>query len=413
MAETKEIVFDEKTGISAEEQKEILAQINRITEKNRLSLSKSVGADTEKTAVKAKKSGALFPLIVNAAAVAILLGGALLLVSFNGKKDAQVRTGSAVYDLTERALIEEIRKDTAAKIAAKESEIDTISSRLEDVDAQLLQLHSSNQELNAEQRAAQERLRALQNSYRTDLSALQEERSRILEDSRTKEARYRAQLEERAREYAAAQQKTTGELTSAMGELERLSGEQEKAAAMDAQLAGGLAAISALVQNSQYDQASVAVENLRAFNNQSAFSASRSFASRREFYNKAIDSVDAMIEEVRRNIGVDSRDLLSKNAKLENTVAEMQKTMTAFSLDSSGQARRLVELEESVSSLRTSSSALQTSVAEKDRAISSLETERNGLNQTVSDLKTVNAEQEQEIVNLRSQLSIIRQALQE
>jgi len=413
MVETDKVTFDEGTGISAEEQKEIYSQINKIAEKNRLSLSKGASGSAQSYKIDAKKKDIIFPLVVNAGAIIVLLIGIFLISYINGRKDAEVRTGSAVYDITEKALIEEIRKDTAQKIAAKETEIDSISSRLEDVDAQLTQLHSNNEELTAEQRALQNRLLAMQNAYRQELASLNEERSRILEESRAKEARLRAQLEERAREFAAAQQKTTGELTSAMGELERLSGEQEKAAAMDAQMAGGLAAINALVQNSRYDLADQAVKNLRAYNNQGVFSTSRSYASRREFYNQAIDSVEAMIEEVRKNIGVDKQDLLAKNTQLEKTVSEMQKTLAAISTDSSGQARRLIELDESVSELRASNSTLQTAVAEKDRAISSLETEKSGLNQTVSDLKSVNAEQEQEISNLRSQLSIIRQALQE
>jgi len=408
-----DVNFDEETGISAEEQKEIYSQIDKIAEKNRLSLSKGAVGSVQSSAINAKKNGALFPLIVNGAAIVILLAGAFLLVFVNSKKDEQVRTGSAVYDITEKALIEEIRKDTAEKIAAKETEIDSISSRLEDVDAQLAQLYSSNEELNAEQRVLRERLIAMQNAYRQELTSLNEERSRILEESRTREARLRAQLEERAREFAAAQQKTTGELTSAMGELERLSTEQEKLTAMDAQMSGGLSAINALVQNSRYDEAMEAVESLRILNNQGAYSTSRSYASKREFYNQAINSIGLMIEEVRKNIGVDKRDLLAKNTQLENSIAEMQKTLAAFSSDSSGQARRLVELDESISALRTTTAALETSVAERNRTISSLETERGNLNQTVSDLKSVNAEQEQEISNLRSQLTIIRQALQE
>lgn len=84
-----EAVFDKNSGISLEEQKEILARINGIPEKSRRSLSKG-----EKSVYKAKKNGAFFPLAVNIAALAVLLCGALSLFFFNSRTDAKIRTGA-------------------------------------------------------------------------------------------------------------------------------------------------------------------------------------------------------------------------------------------------------------------------------------------------------------------------------
>ena len=122
MMTSDEIVFDSKSGISVEEQKEILSKINGIAEKNRRALSENSDVKSgDKQKIKAKKNAAVFPMIVNMAAIAILAGGGYFLVSFNGKKDAQIKTGTAVYNHMERALIEEIRRDTTAKIAARRS----------------------------------------------------------------------------------------------------------------------------------------------------------------------------------------------------------------------------------------------------------------------------------------------------
>jgi hypothetical protein len=132
MNNTEEIILDEKSGISIEEQKEILTHINGIAEKNRRRLAEKESGETHgKTVINPKKKGGIFPLAVNIAAAVILIGGALLLVSFNGKIDMQNRTGGAVYNLTEQALIEEIRKDTSLKLAEKDKEINSIFSRLE------------------------------------------------------------------------------------------------------------------------------------------------------------------------------------------------------------------------------------------------------------------------------------------
>jgi chromosome segregation ATPase len=424
MTDNGNVVFDTKSGISIEEQKEILSQINKIAEKNRKSLSQGAtqgvsSGDTQKIAVNAKKSGALFPLAVNIAAAVVLIGGALLLVMFYGKRDEQVRTGGAAYNVTERAVLEGIRKDTAEKIAAKETEIANIATRLDDVDSELMKLYSSNQELTAEQLAAQQRLLAMQSVFRDELAALQEERSNILEDARSKEARLRAQLEERTREFAAAQQRASNELDFAVSELERLTTEQQKIAVVDAQISGALASVSGYVKNSQYEQAEQAVETLRQFLNNNLLSSSRTFQSRREFYNQSVNLMETMIVDARKNSGVQSAsggaeqfEHAAKAAQLEDRVAEMQKTIDAYNSGSSGQMRRIGELEETVASLRGANSALEQTTAEKDRAISSLETENTNLSANVRQLQSANTTQEQVIVNLRDQLTNIRQTLQ-
>jgi len=430
MTDNDEVVFDSKSGISIEEQKEILNRINGIAENNRRLLSQGMESKTggkkrgAKPVIKARKTGAFFPLAVNIAAVIVLCGGAFLLIFFNGRVDAQVRTGTAVYNITERVLIEEIRRETAEKITAKEREIALINFRLEEVDSRLKLLYSDNQELSSEQLAARQDLLFMQDSYRAELAVLNEERSQILVDSHSREARLRAQLEERTREFAAAQQKTSSELDSAMSELEHLAGEQEIIAAIDAHLAGGLVVVGDMVQNGEYDQAAQTVENLRLFNNGNSLASARSFQSRREFYNQAINSMEVMIAELRKNSGADAGrenwDLQEKTAQLEDTIAEMQKTIDTFNAGSSSQTRRLNELEASISTLRNANASLQTTVTEKDRTINSLETERASLTQTVAardntvrELQSANSTQEQEITTLRNQLTIIREALQD
>jgi chromosome segregation ATPase len=422
MTNNDEVVFESGSGISIEEQKEILSKINGIAEKNRRRLSQGFEQDVkygEKIQVKAKKKDVLFPLAVNIAAVLLLSAGGFFLLSFFGKMDAQVREGSAVYNLTERALIEEIRKDTAEKIASKEIEISSILSRLEDVDVQLSLLYSSNQELTSEQLVSQERLLKMQNSYRSDLSSLQEERSQILEASRSRESKLRAQLEERNREFSAAQLKTSGELDYAVSELDRLTNEQEKNAAIDAQFSGALASISVMIQEGQYDQASQLIKNLRFFLNNSVTASVRLFQARKEFYVQAINSMEIIIEDALKYRGTDEWDAQLKIIQLEETISDMEKTIAGFNAGSSGQISRIAELEASVSSLRTANSSLETGATEKDRTIRTLESERVNLNQTVAsrdntvkELQTSNAAYEQEIASLRNQLAIIRQALE-
>jgi len=399
----EDVVFDEKSGISVEEQKEILSKINGIAEKNRKLLSQTTQIKKGEIVINAKKSGAGFPLAVNIAAVVVLLAGVFLMFFFYGRKDSQVRIGRAVYDIAERTLIQEIRKDTSEKIAEKEMEITTITTRLDEVDDELSKLYSSNQALTKEQIAAQERLLALQNSFREELSVLQDEKSQILEASRSREARLRAQLDERAREYAAAQQKVSGELDYANSELDRLTTEQEKIAAIDAQVSGGLAAVKDYIKNEQYDQASRVVENIRHFCNTNTLASSRVFQSRRDFYNQSIDFVEAMIIDARKNsgssLGAEQFDLMAKNVQLQDKINEMQKTNDALKSGGSGLTTRISELE--------------TSITEKDTKISTLESEKNNSSAEINRLNTVNKAQEQEMTRLKRQVDIAQNALKE
>jgi hypothetical protein len=422
MTANDEVFLNAASGISIEEQKEILSAINGIAEKNRRRLSSGAFKEAERqngkrARIDAKKSGAVFPLAVNVSAAAALCAGALLLISFNGKTDLQLRSGNAVYNLTERALIEDIRKDTAEKLAAKETEILFISSRLEEVDAQLLLLtyyYVNNPSAQTDER---ERLLNLQFLYREELAVLQDERSQILEASRLREAPLRAVLEEREREFLSRQQNISEELDSAMKELERLSGEQEKIAAIDAQVAGALSSVNALVRNGQYAQALSAVGQIRLFLGAGFHVSSRSFQARRDFYYQAIDFAQEMIvlnsnaggTLVISEVGGQTElelELEKANAQLEQKAADLQKTIDTLSSGSSGQAARLTELESAVTTLRSSVSSLENASAEKDRTISALQTERNNLARD-------NQLQEQEITSLRNQISIIRDLLQD
>jgi len=403
-----EIIIDKDSGISEEEQQEIIDKINSMSERSGTLLSTKIDNEKGREIVKAAKNGAVFPVAVNIAALVLLLAGGFLLFFFNGRTESQVRTGNAVYNLTERTLIEEIRKDTAEKIAAKEMEMSRIASRLGEVDDQLSQLYSSNKELTAEQIAAQERLLAAQSAFREELSHLQDERSQILEASRSREARLRAQLDERAREYTAAVQKTTGELDQAVSELERLSNEQEKIAAIDAQVSGGLAAARDLIQSGHYDQAVQIAVNLRHFCNNNSFSMSRTFQSRRDFYNQAIDFIEAMIVDARSSTGsvinAEQFELQAKNLQLQDNIAEMQKTIDALSSGGSGLSNRINELEKSVSTL-------QAGAAEKETRASQLETENANLLASNTRLEQENTRNEQRLTDLNNQLTAIRQLL--
>lgn len=94
------IVFDTSSGISLEEQKEILTGINAMTIGNRLASSASFE--------KAKRNGFIFPFFVNLGAAVILAAGFLLLPVIHVHEIQEIRRASARAGLAESMLIQEI-----------------------------------------------------------------------------------------------------------------------------------------------------------------------------------------------------------------------------------------------------------------------------------------------------------------
>ena len=412
-----EIVFETNSGISEEEQQEILAAINGITEKNRQSLS-AVAEQTvkkgwkrgSKPLFKAKKSGGLFPIIVNMAAVVALAGGFLFLSAVNGKTDAQIREGTKVYNSAERALIEEIRKETSSQLEEKENEIAQIAGKLEDIDLELQELYSSNQELTAEQQAAEKQLRSLQDEYRNTLTNLHDERSNILEEAREREVILQTQLENRTRELAMTAEQSAAAIDHARNEMDRLGREQAQASSIEAQMSAFFANLNTQIRENRLDKASETLQSMRQFLNIPAFTAISSMQARKELYAQAIDSFETLIEDARKNPYAGSTDdtadkiladLREQNARLERDLAGKNETITALSSEGTGAAQRLADLENSVSALRTTNTALEQSTSEKDSRINSLETEVNRLTPEVSALNQTVTARDNTITNVR------------
>jgi chromosome segregation ATPase len=482
-AESGAVVFDRSSGISEEEQREILAGIDRIAEKNRRALSGG------RPAVQAQKKGGLFPALVNAAAVLVLGGGVLLLSSFHGKEEVRFRESPAAYNPAERALIEEIRRETSSLLDAKESEISLIMSKLTGVDSELQDLQSSvenmmgekeaelrkemgeafaaerrrlvdqnlseaaiaermrrfdadrialmntelasyRQRLDAERAASESNLQKLQEEYRAGLSTLQDERSQILESSRAREASLHAQLEARTRELKDLSEQNQAALSSARLELERLSGEQERAAVIEGQLGGYYGTVLNHIRAGRLDEAAPAVRALREFLSSPAFTGSPAARSRREIYAASADALEALIRAVPRNAGGSPAaaggeadqiiaDLQDRNARLEESMVELNRTIAAYNSQSSGLGQRIAETEGTASALRTLNQSLQQQVTDREQTIAGLQSQSAAQSEIITarearigELEAANAAQTQTIANLNTQLESIRQALQ-
>ncbi|MDR2480120.1 MAG: hypothetical protein LBD48_12515 [Treponema sp.] len=410
------ILFDAGSGIPEDEQREILARINSIAEKNRQSLAEAAPGTKGRTRFRAKKSGGLFPVVVNVIALALLAGGFYLLSFFHTRTDTQVREGPKVYNSDERALIEEIRRETSTSIEQKENEITLIASKLDEVDAALQELHSNNQELIAEQLAAEQRLLALQEEYRSALSSLQDERSRILEEARMREASLQAQLEARARDFAAASEQSRlaleqrdAAIGAARSELERLSREQTQAANVEAQLSAFFENLSGQIRENRLTEAAATVTTMKAFVNTPAFTGLRSIQARKELYLRSINALEAMIAETIQNQDalaasgkLPSEETLRALAELQDRYSQQEKSiedMRRSLSEGSDLGRQLADSQSMNSALNIAIGEkdreidlLKAGAAEKDRSIETLRAEREDFAKTMMELRTENTQ---------------------
>jgi hypothetical protein len=319
----EEIVLDPSSGISIEEQNEILTQINGIAEKNRRYLSQKEPGTGKKLVINAKKSGAFFPLAVNIAAVIVLCAGAFILIQCNSMRNAQIRTGGAV-----------------------------------------------------------------------DL------------------------------ELAGTRQEIPAELELAMIELERFTTEQERIDAIDAMISGGLITVSDLIQENQFDQAALEVEELRQFLNNNFLASSHAFQSRKVFYNQLFNFADTLIEDARRQF-----DLILLAARQEDTINDLQIAIESLGVqrdtliqtvetrddtiaflrdEERNLSHTIAERNSEIMTLAGERSTLTQNLAARDSTITSLETQRNTLNQTlaardsaITSLRDENAELQQTLAALR------------
>ena len=374
------IEFDTTSGFSIEEQQEILNKINS------LNVEKGIipGADQYKS--EARKKWFLFPLLVNLFAVILLAGGFLLLWFYHNRDEQEIRTGSAVLGVTERRLIQEIRRDTMRLLGEKESEIDNILSRLAGVTDEYRLLELSYETLSEEQQLRAESLLNQQREYRNSLSALQNERSQILEDSRVRETLLRTQADETtAQLFTRAEQSQAG-LNAAADELSILAAEQERIVFAESQLSWYYTMLNSLIEARDFDQALEMIEIMKAYLDTPLFMNSR-FETRRRMHITAVGMIEEAIDGF--SFSQSRSDNTENLAALQSSAAEMtmriseleqvnrnhEEVISILGSQGTDQGRAIANYSSRISSLETQVSNQQYRLAERENSIQSLSDE--------------------------------------
>lgn len=203
--------MDPVAGISAEDQREIMLQIERVAGENRIEASDDLFTYAP------LKSGTLFPVLVNIAGL-VLLGAGIWILSFLfADQEEELRSSGQAVTTAESRLIEEIRRETEAALAEREATIAEIQQ----------QLASISDERNALVTDLEERVRqreaALREQFQVELEAERQRlidlnlseaeiEARLAEFSRVKEREYDQRLAQFRRRAEEEQQQLAAEL---------------------------------------------------------------------------------------------------------------------------------------------------------------------------------------------------------
>ncbi|MEE9307567.1 MAG: hypothetical protein V3V57_08630 [Spirochaetia bacterium] len=358
-----EFVLDEQSGISKEDQQEILEEIEKVSEESRISVT------PETMVIKAAKRGFVFPLLVNIFSIVLLAGGGFTLYYFFQRGETVLMEEGSAIASAEGKLIEELKKESEAALQAKNREINQIQSQLEDIDKRRLELQANMDEkiaaretelrgaLDAELAAEREQLRqqgiseaditsrlnaletektaavqqeldsfkrqaeeerlqgeekliALQNEYQQNLALAEADRQRVREAAAAREAELRSQFDARTEELEQA-------TLEAREELNQLAAQQEKQTLAAGQLTGFYSRVKGDIQEGDFDGALENLDAIKEYLDDPSVATLPNMLQRREIELFVVDSISSLVKGEMRKAEVDTSSLIA-SAELLN-----------------------------------------------------------------------------------------------
>ena len=359
------IIFDTTSGISLEEQQEILDGINTASNRNRLV--------SEAVVTEAKKKDYHFPLLINIAAIVIFALGSLLLTLFYRHDVEAIRESSSALGITERKLIQEIREETSALIREKERQINDVLLRYRAAEEEYRTLSDSVESLTEAQQRRVNALMIIQDEYRGMLSSLESEKAFILEESRLREARLRASAEESV-------EGLSRELGTAMEELRALGAEQELVARVENQIAGFYRTLDNQLRGGRIAEAGETLKAMRDFLNAPSFQGIPALEARKQAYLLAISAFEKAIPlSGEAAQGQNLEELVTQNAALAQRAANLERDLNALNSQGSDQTRIISEYISAIQELEATNEVRQQTLAQRDNEIQSLTNEIQSL----------------------------------
>jgi hypothetical protein len=375
----------EENLIGSEDRREIEEQIAELSRKNRIDL----GPDQLK--IKPQKGGGRFILLVNLFII-VLTGGVLWVVSelFTRQENAIIRGETNTYTSVEGQLLQRLRSESDFRISEKERELADLQNRLTTIEQEELLLEQTFEarlqareleyqdslqrelaaerarliaaglsegdinerlrifereragyyqteltkykvQVEAERQAEAENYARMRNQYQSELNTINDDRRRMQEEFRQREAELRAELQQNA---AAAQATTaqtaapptqTGpneEALRAQAELTRLAEQRERSRIEEERIISMFTQVRGSLQERQYESAADQAAALRTYLESSSLESSDTLQNRRRtdiFLAGFLAS--AARTEANRNLA--GEELLLSQAQLISRIREI------------------------------------------------------------------------------------------
>ncbi len=148
---------DKTSGISTEEQKEILVHIESIVSKNKIAIT------DESFVLKAKKNGVFLPALINMCAIVTIVSAFFFFqfVSLSREKEIYL-AASSTAGILDSQVISSMKKASEEQLSAKEREISNIQNQLKSLDDEKNQLASNMEKQVLDKKAELEKQMALE-----------------------------------------------------------------------------------------------------------------------------------------------------------------------------------------------------------------------------------------------------------
>ena len=359
----EEFSFDPESGMSRDEQKDIVKEIEKVATRNRIAVTPAVFA------VKAVKRGVLFPVLVNLIAVISLAGGLALFYYFFQRGETRLARGETGSITAEGKLIEQLKKESEARLLEKNQQISQIQDRLSEIDKQRQDLQAnmdakvraregqlkaslaaeleaerarlqkqglSDQDITkrlsdleaqknaestrqldafraqaeADRQKADANLKGLQEEFNASLAKANQERQQAVEDSKKREADLQAQLEQKTREAASAQAQTE---TAAQSEsaLRALQSQKQQEDLVSGQLVGLYSVVKADISARDYPKALGSLQAIRDYVNRTDVAVLPAIQQRRDVDLFVVDSLTSFVQGQLSQASVDTSSLVA------------------------------------------------------------------------------------------------------
>ena len=356
---------EEDEGITQEERRTILASIDEVAGLNRIS-----GDEGRPGAVPLKK-GFVFPLVVNVLAIvftALVLASLALIFR---QRDQGIAEGNAVVTTAEGKLIQEIKRESESKLLEKDRAISEIQGRLSSIDRQRAELAASidqrikaregelraalqtelerehnrlagqglsesviqermkkfeaqktaefnlrleefRKQAEAERATEEARLAQAREEYQRNISGLNDERKKILDEGKRNEERLRTSLEIRTKELEGQSATAKASLARAQSELSGLEEQRARTQAAEESILGLYGSIRVALRERRFEDALSSVAALNSYLADPSLAAVPNLKARREADLFIADALGSLARTELERAKVDVTKLLGQ-----------------------------------------------------------------------------------------------------